>query len=97
MSFSLRTQCCNKFKLDIRALKTFLGKADVRSTLSYDSFLEEKYIAFSHEFSKSEKEQIYKYAKDNFIPINWQNISLLVSKHYKNNQYNLTEKARPLH
>ena len=89
-------QCCNKFKLDIRALKTFLGKADVRSTLSYDSFLEEKYIAFSHEFSKSEKEQIYKYAKDNFIPINWQNISLLVSKHYKNNQYNLTEKARPL-
>lgn len=87
-------QSCNKYRLDIRALKTFFSKADVRSSLTHDAFISEKYTAFSHEFSDSEKEQIYEYAKENRIPFNWHNVSLLVAKHY-NKQNNIAKKAHP--
>lgn len=85
---------CNKYKMDIRSLKTFFSKADVRSSLTHDAFLSEKYIAFSHEFSVDEKEKIYQYSKENRIPFNWHNVSLLVSKYYKNNKTNKSNKLQ---
>ena len=66
--------------MDIRALKTFLSKADVKSSLNYDSFINQSYIANGHEYTISEKENIYNYSKENLIPFNWQNVSLLVKK-----------------
>jgi hypothetical protein len=81
-------QSCNKHKMDIRALKTFFSKVDVRSTLSYDSFVSQRYTAFGHEYSEAEKEELYKYAKDNCIPFNWHNVSLLVAKNNANKNKN---------
>ena len=66
--------------MDIRSLKTFLSKADVKSSLNYDAFLSQSYTANGHEYSEKEKEEIYSYSKENFIPFNWQNVSLLVKK-----------------
>ena len=66
--------------MDIRALKTFLSKADVKSSLNYDSFLSQSYSANGHEYSDKEKEIIYNYSKENLIPFNWQNVSLLIKK-----------------
>ena len=73
-------KCCNLYKMDIRVLKTFLSKADVKSSLNYDSFLSQSYTANGHEYSQSEKEEIYNFSKENLIPFNWQNVSLLVKK-----------------
>lgn len=79
---------CNKYKLDIRSLKTFFSKVDVRSTLSYDSFINQRYTAFGHEYDSEEKEKLYTYAKENCIPFNWHNVSLLVSRKNKDNTNN---------
>jgi hypothetical protein len=38
------------------------------------------YKAFEHEFSDEEKQEIYNYAKENCIPFNWHNVSLLVKR-----------------
>ena len=73
---------CNKYKLDIRTLKSFFSKADVKSTLTHDAFMSQRYSAYSHEFTDEEKQQIFAYAKEKSIPTNWHNISLLVAKHY---------------
>lgn len=76
---------CNKYKMDIRALKTFFSRVDVKSTLSYDAFLNQRYTAFGHEYSDKEKEELYAYAKENCIPFNWHNVSLLVAKQNNKN------------
>lgn len=77
---------CNKYGMDIRTLKTFFSKVDVKSSLTHDAFIEQYYKAYNHEFNEQEKEQIYTYAKENCIPFNWHNVSLLVAKYYKNTQ-----------
>ena len=74
---------CNKYKMDIRSLKTFFSRVDVKSSLNYDAFLNEKYTAFNHEYSDKEKEELYTYAKENCIPFNWHNVSLLVARNNK--------------
>lgn len=71
---------CNKYHMDIRSLKTFLSKVDVRSSLNYDAFMNQYYKAFDHEFSDEEKDEIYNYAKEHCIPFNWHNVSLLVKR-----------------
>lgn len=71
---------CNKYKMDIRTLKTFFSKVDVKSSLSYDSFIEQYYKAYNHEYNEEEKKIIYDYAKKYSIPFNWQNVSLLVAR-----------------
>jgi len=76
-------ESCNKYKLDIRTLKSFLSKADVRNSLNHDAFINQYYKAYDHEFDDEEKEQIYNYLKDNSIPVNWHNVSLVVSNYYK--------------
>ena len=77
-------QSCNKYKLDIRTLKSFLSKADVRNSLNHDAFINQYYKAYDHEFTDEEKEQIYTYLKDNCIPANWHNVSLVVGNYYRN-------------
>ena len=80
---------CNKHHLDIRSLKTFFSKADVRSNLTIDSFLREKYTTSNgKEYSDEEKTKLYEYAKENSIPFNWHNVSLLVSRQNKQNTKN---------
>jgi len=79
-------KCCNLYKMDIRSLKTFFSKVDVKSTLNYDAFINQSYIANNHEYTEKEKETIYNYAKENFIPFNWQNVSLLVKRNIINTQ-----------
>lgn len=76
-------QSCNKYHLDIRTLKSFLSKADVRSSLNHDAFINQYYKAYDHEFSDEEKEQIFAYLKDSCIPTNWHNVSLVVGGYYK--------------
>ena len=75
---------CKSYNYDIRALKTFLSKADVKSFLKYDAFMKEKYTVFAHEFTDEEKQRIYDFTKENKIPFNWHNVSLIVMRHYKN-------------
>lgn len=82
-------ESCNMFKLDIRALKTFFSRADVKSSLTLESFIDQYYCAYGHEFSDQEKQQIYDYAKDKKIPFNGHNVSLLVSRHFKNKNPNM--------
>ena len=61
-----------------------MSKADVRNSLNHDAFINQYYKAYDHEFTDEEKEQIYTYLKDNCIPANWHNVSLVVGNYYRN-------------
>lgn len=82
-------ESCKKHHLDIRSLRTFFSGVAVKSNLTMESFLKEKYIRKignkEKEYSEKEKTQIYEYAKENSIPFNWQNVPLIIKSMEKEN------------
>ena len=86
-------QSCNHADLDIKTLKSFLSTAELRNSLNYESFRNQYYCVYNHEFNDEEKEEIYNFAKENKIPFNWKNVSLIVAKYYKDQAKKLNKAA----